>query len=489
MSIYHRCCFLVSVLLSLVSSVIAAERYTIQIGAYETAAAAEAAALSAEAYADPVHVFEGEGTHPWKVTLGEFEFYAGAWAVKEKLNRPELTGCFIARRDIARPQRNEQLPVDEPFTLNGFPDRPRNRVPIEELQPLEYMRSVGLESNERLPAELSGAALASLDNDQLYRVGVSDSDNARGISALQTFISNAPTDPRVNRARLRLAKRLMRTDDFTQIEQVLTTVEGEQNEELTPVCGFLRAYVVLKRDGKSAAIDDFAAVAGDMTVPAALRRDAMRRVARAMHSTGDPAGAWLAFERILESAPDRSTQAWARMQMAGLAIELAGRGKGTLAEGRELAERAAAMPGIAKRDRATALLMRLETLFNERRYEGLPLQIDAYLAEFSDIRRECLTARVLKGTTLLQTGDEVGARAVFEAVAAEENVAARDMFGSEDQRARALGYLCQLCVRHGDEQGYTTYMGELTQRFPGSRHRTEALEYYETEERLKLLHE
>ncbi len=157
MFIFHRYGLVFPAFLFLASFADAAERYVIQIGAYETAAAAEAAALSAEAYADPVHVFEEGGTHPWKVTIGEFEFYAGAWAAKEKLNRPELTGCFIARRNIARPQRNEQLPVDQPFTPEGFPNRPRNRVPVEELEPLEYMRTVGLESGERLPAELSGS--------------------------------------------------------------------------------------------------------------------------------------------------------------------------------------------------------------------------------------------------------------------------------------------------------------------------------------------
>lgn len=173
--------------------------------------------------------------------------------------------------------------------------------------------------------------------------------------------------------------------------------------------------------------------------------------------------------------------------MAGLAIELAGRGKGTLAEGRALAERAAAMPGIAKRDRATALLMRLETLFNEGRHEDVLSKIDGYLAEFSDVRREWLTARVLKGTALMQRGDAAGARAVFEAVAAEDNVTSRDMFGSRDPRARALGYLCQLCVRHGDTQGYKTYMQDLTQRFPDSSDRADAMAFHDEQETLRTL--
>jgi hypothetical protein len=500
----------------------AQKSYAIQVSAQADKASSDsiAAALASSGIA-PLTVLQKPGDSsalPFKVAVGKFPSLFDAWASQKLSTNQTVRSGFITNLD-ADPA-DSSVSVKLPFDTSGLvgEEGALDRTAADDQAVRTYMQNAGLEENEELPNNLQTKPVEQLNRDELIRVGVSARDDARGVQSLNQFIAKTPDDARENKARLRLARRHIRADRIEDASVPLQEVEQSGTPEEKALARFIRTYGKIRKNGGVAAWDDLVALNADANLPAALKPEvrravsevalarsmsdyragsldsaknsllllagdvqvptknrwrALRYAAAAAHRKGEFATSWLTYRFIERNHPDPAAVADARVRLTGLAKELAHRGIGSMKGVERFAEAAAAKEGVTTEARATIELMRLEAIFEQEKYTELLPQVDAYVSQYSAIKRESNTAAVLKGAALVKLGRLEEAKPILEGVASRD-IPANERFANLDPRAQALEWLAQGSTRSGDKTAAQGYLDQLSQRFPDSREKERA---------------
>src|SRR5205814_1608905 len=132
--------------------------------------------------------------------------------------------------------------------------------------------------------------------------------------------------------------------------------------------------------------DSFFNTSNDVSLPPSVRREAMKLAAASSHALHRYSEAWLAYEQIRDNAADATSSAEAAIQLAGLAYELAGCGKGDWDSVGQMCLAAEDNPGASHKDKATAALMHLETLYEQGKYIEALAEIQEFYSSFSDVK-------------------------------------------------------------------------------------------------------
>lgn len=354
-----------------------------------------------------------------------FQYYAQAWAWRQKLME-ELDSVFEVV-PASETGSNINASVTLPFGPTAPAIAPGLVISTDDL-----FEAAGVVKGGSVSESLLNSAPSALSRQELVLVGMHAPTNPKGVPALERYLEVHPDEPEANSVRLRLVRRILaRKNTQLQAEALLDAVIEEGSPDEVHLARYLKSYVKLKWEDPAISYNAFMEFARDATAPVSLRRDAMRRAAGAAHVARDYPNAWLAFEQIEGSATDPEEKAEARVQLAGLAFELADSGKGTWEEVREICGRVALVEDAPRRHIATAELIRLETYFKQGNYVQTVNLVDGFLEEYADISREAATAQYWKGIAHFRLQQVQLAKATFEAIMAMD-LGAEDLFGGED---------------------------------------------------------
>jgi hypothetical protein len=436
--------------------------YSIQLGAYANAADARSALADIVSTCSRAFVRETGDTSgfPCKVAAGRFASYAEAWVYKSRLAGAGADKCFItSAEDEGVEPVQSVLPVIYPFDTDGL-DAP------EPLNATEYWRAGGFSQPDSVSSADAGLMLPDYSkvqtletevstglecatDEELLAVGLSAPGNPDATVCLELYLATSPTAPASNRARLCLARALGRGSDFELAESLLAGVRASGSQPERVMADFLSAHVKNNRKQRGEAWHGFRSVANNRKAPPSLRREAMLRAANVAHAMQNYPDAWLAFEQVERKARDSATAAEARMQRAGLAFELVGRGKGTWEEVRELCRSVEDFEGAPRKVLATAGLMHLETFFEQGRMNEALMEIRAFVVNYQDIPREYYLARVWEGIVLHKLGHDVEAQFILDTVM-NTRLPASEKFAATDTQARAAVWVAAIAQSRGD---------------------------------------
>lgn len=452
-------------LMSSTGTATAAPFFSVQVGAYTTAAEAILERERFERLCPPaiMHFAPDNVNFPYKVFVGGFDTYAEAWVYKSKLGTQIAPGCFVARSDHMRnllgPPNCEAI---MPFNVHG----------LDEAEPehgAKYWESGGFQLINPISSELLQKDPVLMTREELLVVGLSAARYPdHGVAALEQFLAQFPLDPLRNRAVLILARMLGRGTDFARADALLAEVRSTGSMEERAMALFLSAHLEVNRKRHAIAFHAFCSVANDTSNPPSLRHEAMSRAAACAHVSNQYPEAWLAFRQIRATAQTGAEAANAQLEMAGLAFELVSRGKGgDWAQIRELCNAVSATTGVLPETQATASLMHLETLFEEGKFHEALSAVQAFCLSYSDVSREYHMARVWHGLILFRLHLHNEARDVLRSVA-DSTIGAADKFGGNEPRARAAIWLAWIEHNHGVIESRDHWVNLLRHEFPNS---------------------
>ncbi|MCC5878206.1 MAG: SPOR domain-containing protein [Candidatus Sumerlaeia bacterium] len=464
--------------------------YSIQVSASGTEEGAQAHydELIEDIY--PVHLFSTthvETNFPHRVAIGSFDYFAEAWVYRTRLDSERFEGAYIielpenlAGNERQRGLSSMSLPIERVFDLEGMVPElaPSEASEIEgdnlkssamkggavsEEDVENIRRGIGISQLQVVSESVREKSVTSLSREELLEVGVHDR-NPRGVPALERFIAENPEDPEVNHARMRLARRLMGRGDFVGVNSLLEAVAGDGSAAEVSMARQLQAYSHMHEKGSSQSVEQWRELANDRTHPRSLRLEAMRNAAGAAHSARWFPTAWLAFRDIEGVSDEAQATSEARMQLVGLALELANRDIGSMEEVERLAQSLKDLPDVTKEAMARSELMRLESILFRNDYERVLEEADAFLEEYSEYRKEYACVTVLKGAAMVMLRDFPDAEAIL-LDATEMELGGRDLFANTDQRATALSWLAYSRLLQGDVQGRIEFLQALEESY------------------------
>ena len=115
----------------------------------------------------------------------------------------------------------------------------------------------------------------------------------------------------------------------------------------------------------------------------------MRRVAWTYHIQGDRIKAYRAYREMERFTGSELVRAIARVECAGLLMEMARRAKGSLEDCRRECQKVLTMtPERFRKQRATAAVMYLETYYYEQNYERCVQLAEEFFKSYPDCKRE-----------------------------------------------------------------------------------------------------
>lgn len=448
--------------------------YCIRAAAYASAQQAEDARAAYAQTCSPVFVREttdGAGT-TYNVCVGNFRWYAEAWAYQAKLGSWLPSDNQIIQCDWeSQPIMPPVLPLEMPFQTDGMSvGDPLNIV--------EYLANGGFNEIPEPSASTMSADPATLNRDQLLLVGMSAPRHLpEGIRALERFLAAFPTDPEINRAKLTLARVLGRGSDFNRAEALLSEVGANADPVERVMVRYLSAYEKYAKKQFPESYEAFREFASDRAVPPRLRLDAMRRAAGIAYRLRDYPNAWLTFAQIVECAPGTPTAADAQVQLAGIAFELVGRGHGSWDDVAVLCRQAEDNSAASKRDRSTAALMHLEQLYERGRYSEALAEAQVFCETYSDVPREYYLARLWEGIFLYKLGLVSQAQTSLENLVGQ-TIPSGEKFAGVEPRARALIWLAWICHEQKNIASRDRWLKVLSTEFPNTDENRRAVTYF-----------
>lgn len=435
--------------------------YVLQVGAFKTKAEADALKLTIGTAASPVIIsYENDLTaYPFKVCAGSFDSYAAAWVRKASATASWCSDAFIRQKDVPEAQiANARFAVPTPFNAAGIVTGDNADA---------FWDAAGFRASSA-PADLVGRDPATLNKADLLRLGMAAPvAGGQAVSALDRFVTNNPLDASAPRAKLTLARMLGRGSNTVRANALLAEVALTGSPAEKVMAEFLHGHVALNTGNRDAAYRSFRNVANRTDVPSGLRLESMRRAADTLHATQRYSECWLAYEQIIANVPDSAKVAEARMQLAGLQFELVGRGKGSWSEVRASLDKIIADPATPRAVRATASLMRFETLYEEGNFNTALDDCQVFLSQYNDLPREFYMARVWNGILLYRLNLLDEARQVLSTVAATQ-VPGDAKFAHVEPQARAAIWLAWIAQQKGNTPERDQWVNMLNTSFPGS---------------------
>lgn len=458
--------------LMMAGSAAAAPVYTIRLQSFGSQAEADAAKGGFEGTFSPLWVQQEEtsGTMTFAVMAGEFPSYPDAWAYSKNFSpgaAPDARAAIIqdaskSARTVKSTAETNVLPIEMPFLSE---EELATTASKSAASPVKADEAKSLVASEPVPAELLSKSAASMTKQELVAVGMNASKNAQGVPALERFLSENPNDVQANQARLRLARRLLGRKDIAGARQLLETVKSSGADSEKSSARLIEAYVDLADSAKDP-FNSFRAIANDPSVSPASRRDARLRIANAYHSKKNPATSWLAFRQI-ERDSNTAQQTEAKVQLAGLAFELAGSGKGSWPDVRKFCDAVTTSQNAAGDAKATAALMKLETYFEEGNMDSCLAAIDAFLAQYPTTpRREVAMAKLWKGIALTKKNNFAAAKPALAEVT-QLPLDAADKFKGKEPHAIAYAWLGWIAKKESNAVELARVSAALQEEFPG----------------------
>lgn len=484
--------FLAIAVLSQTSSEVQSGPHSIQLGTYSTRSEAESAAETFGGEFSPILLHEDANTTASiQLLAGEFDSYAAAWAYRHALRAgaapnslivdlPEsgvrrvspalIAARSVGGRSVARSvtkSADNETTVTFPFAADVLQvtipaDDPRTVVDLlveaGVRAPGASAKAVAARANSPSDADLTAEARSLRD-------ALALTESADRIVALEQHLATYGSGPSRGRARLNLAKQFFNTRDYVRLEAMLAQEEPAFDASQKSIARMYRSYLKLERDGKEVAtLQDFKDLAADKQIAAPIRWDALRRVAGIQHGRKNFAESWLAFEQLQNSAPDPAARAEARLELAGLSMELAGADKGTYADAEGMLNQLLQMPGIPTKMRATASLMHLETVSYRGDTAAALQEAKALQVNFPNERREFLAALHYEGVLQCRLYNLEAAQPVLERVLAWEYQRG-DRFAGRELRATAALWLAWLHEQKNEPELHQKYLVILREQF------------------------
>lgn len=248
-------------------------------------------------------------------------------------------------------------------------------------------------------------------------------DAPKALAAADAFLRRFPQSDKAPAVKMMRAHWLLKSDDAAGARAQFEAVAAAHADRPEGGEAHLRcAYLMVREKAPDAEVlQRFHRVASaQMAASPEVRLEAMLRCAALYHRGRDLDTAEAAYAVIEQTAADAETQAFARMQRAGLLLEKAHNGKATYGDARAACDDVAVrFPEAAKSTRATAALMAIETLAYERRYADVLTRANAFLAQFDDTE-EAPLVYYWTGKAYLETGEAELALKVLDALIAAE---------------------------------------------------------------------
>lgn len=402
----------------------------------------------------------------YRVVFGPFNSYMDAWATHQYLPATFPEGRFITEwteDSNARPLKTAS-PVELVARISTALPQTLAPDPVYFVTP----QVPGLSPVPDNQSEQANIMTAS--SKELLSVGFQAKTNSEGASALKTFLQTNPNDALANAARIRLARRLLAQKDYRGARALLTEVLSSGSLEERKKARLVAAYVENSSSGSEAGYAAYLAVAKDTSLEPELRSHALRLAAGTAHAANAYTSAVLAYRQIASEAPSHPERHEAQLQLIGLQIELVGRGKGTWDEVISSCNALCDDALVAREIKATANMMRFETMFHAGYKAEALAACEAHLRLYPDIRREYIAAKTWYGALLVYAGRREEAKTVLHEVL-DMDISKGEKFGSHEPKARAAYWLGFIAAQAGDASVQQYYVHYITSKFP---HSTEA---------------
>jgi tetratricopeptide (TPR) repeat protein len=416
----------------------------------------------------PVFIMKksGNASLPYLVLIGHFPYTIEAWICKSEMNNPNIqNGDLYSWEWDGRELKKNLVSITLPFDTTG----------LEGSSPVnmnEHWRVLNLVDKIELDEQILLKSINDMTPDELLMVGIHSKLNARGIQTLEKYIAAYPEGIHTNRARLRLARRIMGIKDFARVNEILDNVERSSNDMEKAVAKLLRAYTKLYQNYQEA-YEAFRLLASDTSMPESIRLESMRRAAGMAHAKYYYAKAYLCFEQLERVATNEDIASEALMQRAGLAFEMVGRDVGNWEEIRTMLEEVGKRESAPAKVKATANLMFAETFYKQDRWKECILHSEELRKNYPDINRESATALYWKAKSLHKMGNLNEALKTYEEIEME-NVKDEDLFPGLNVKSLGLLNRIRIHVDSDNLSEATQILNDLKQRYPESNEYTTA---------------
>ena len=454
------------------------EVYRIQVYANQDKAAVESFGqqLVSQNYAPVVVRQQGEW---WKVKIGEFRTYADALYYKKALRSGAFYDAFISKDELTSPVSSVMSLTSQNLKIEPlFKDAiARQWKPITstslmgtELSTLQYQPPV-------VSAAILAADNTTLSEDDLYNKALSYSqkeDSGKAKETLLTFLQRFPASEKVADAKLRLAYWNLKVGADTEAENAFLEVKQNHAQQEEAGEAALRiGYLKLRNKDKAAALSEFEAVAqGEITASDETRLEAMIRCAKIYHAAKDRVKALQAFRECAEVADRTRYDSTTHLAIAGLYMELARSGVGTLDDCISECNTILSVIDLPNNIKATAMQMKAECFYFQKDYDRALSQAKEILEKTPDVKTMCMLADFYSGLSYL------GKRYYYEAVRSFDkvinNYSDKDNLPGNDLRLSSLLYKGKSYLLMGDTEKAKGICISILKDYPQSKEAGEA---------------
>jgi tetratricopeptide (TPR) repeat protein len=475
-SVRANCAFqvcLVTLLSYLASNALADHVHGVRLGAFQSETQANLAKQQIPEIAPVTYVVPNPDstTSPVALVAGKFVSKSEAWIYKRAVesDAPQSTQPIsVIEVEAQGITTSTKIPVRKPFDLNDLSTQAMAQA--DDVQ--RHLSALELLTTQTAPSTIWAKSPAAMTKQELREAGLRGDKNTTAVLALERLLAEYPNDSDNKRFKLRLARRVM-TKDKQRSLSLLQEVSDAGTSEEKAIAKLYTCYWHSQNSSDTLALEQFKQLANDREVPLAVRRDAMRSAAGIAHRLKDYPTAWLAFEQIELAGGDPAVVADARVELAGLAFELAGSGKGDYADVREFCDRVLDAPDSPKDKKATAAMMRMESYFMDGETSQALTEVNAVLSEYADVEREHASSLIWEGRILAKLERFSEAEGVFNQVM-QLQISAKDKFANREPRADAARWLVLLAKRKGESATAQQYVNLLMQEFPDAPETAEA---------------
>lgn len=475
--ISQRAVFFVAVLI-VSSASFAVPVYSIQLYWCDDAEA-ELRRAQFSSLGSPVYVRSDPNTSgKSKILAGNFTCYAQAWCYKQRLSAQLPADAFIYQWESSTAPIEKNVfgcgPVHCTDLFTGAEKYDVSSASQSTTDTLEAdLQKAGLDPLPAPDPALLTKAVTEMTRDELLAVGLNAADDTTGIMSLAHFLDRFSSDEAVGRAKLRLARRLLHRREFDVAGRLLSQAYQQGTPRERSIAHLYHAYGSYFSGKPSEACESFSSLASATTASVGIRRDALERAGVIAQSLGDYGKAWLTFEQLEECAATGPQAAEARLQLAGIAFELAGRQKGTWSEVKGLCNAVKEVAGARKQQHATSDLMLLEMRLNDSD-TSLTLQAaNEFLSTYEGVRREYFTALLYRATLLCRLKKFADAANDFRRILGER-FSRDDKFAAARPRAEAACWMVSIYKQWNDEAKANEMLNLLRREFPNSSELREA---------------
>ncbi len=344
----------------------------------------------------------------WEVKVGEFKNYADTLYLKNAMRKGAFPDAFISKDDVTSPGASIiSLSAQELKIEPLFKDAIK-----KQWKPVTTKLLVGTEmatvqyQRPQVSPEILRADNNTLSEQDLFNKALSYSRKAeaeQAKSALQAFLQRFPRSERVPRVKLHLAYWTFKDSTDAEAEQKFKEVkQGYPNREEAGEAALRIGYIKLRNKDKDSALREFEEVArGLVKASDEVRLEAMLRCAKMYHASNERVRALQAYRECAEITDRTAFDPNVHLEIAGLYMEIARSGAGSLDDCIEECDRVLACEDGPITALATALQMKAESYYFKQDYDQSIAIANEVLKKYNSVRPMAMLAQFYAGMSLL----------------------------------------------------------------------------------------